>query len=95
MKRTIVYGIVLVTFICCYLLSYSTDREKINTAPVKAKKGTYQFIVSDDDSTSVFTDDILVVIESMRDPQKTVYYQVSSTVKVKILSLVLIHRCFI
>ena len=51
----------------------------------KAAKGTYQFIASKNDSVRVFTDDILIVIESLRDKNKVVYYDASPTVKVKIL----------
>lgn len=61
--------------------------ETVPAKPKKADKGTYQFIVSAHDTTSIFTNDILVLIEALRDPLVVKYYDASPTVRVKIISL--------
>lgn len=70
----------------CDAQSTNANTETIsNPKPKKAARGTYQFIAAENDTTSVFTDDILIIIESLRDKNKIVYYDASPTVQVKIL----------
>lgn len=69
----------------CIAQTTTTPIERTTPRPKKAERGTYQFIAEPEDSASVFTDDILVVIESLRDEKKIVYFDASPTVKVKIL----------
>ena len=89
-------GLLIFIFSCftafCFAQNANVAQERIAPKPKKAEKGTYQFIADANDTTSVFTEDILVVIESLRDRNKVVYYDASPTVKVMILPQVDIDR---
>jgi hypothetical protein len=59
---------------------------------IKAAPGTYQFIVSPADSEFIFTNDILVQIESLRKENKEVMHVVNERISVRILSRAEINR---
>ena len=79
-----------VSFVFLSSLSFGQGNALTETVPAKPKmadKGTYQFIVSAHDTTAIFTNDILVLIEALRDPLVVKYYDASPTVRVKIIPL--------
>ncbi len=86
-----IFSFCLITVLCS-AQNHATTQERATPKPKKAEKGTYQFLAEANDTTSVFTDDILVVIESLRDQNKVVYYDASPYVRVKILPQVEINR---
>lgn len=92
MKTILLSCLMLVLSHCYGQNNSSAQQERMHPSPKKAAKGTYQFIYTENDSTSIFTDDLLVIIESLRDKEKVIYYDASPTVKVKILPLVEINR---
>ncbi|REJ80864.1 MAG: hypothetical protein DWQ44_04635 [Bacteroidetes bacterium] len=64
----------------------------VKSAGKQAEPGTYQFIVSQPDPEEAFTNDILVIIENMRDEKHDKIIALSNHTKVKIPSRAEISR---
>lgn len=56
------------------------------SSPLKAAKGTYQFIVNNSKAQVAFSEEILIEVEKNRDEKEVKYLQLGSQAKVKILS---------
>lgn len=92
--RSIVFIFIFnVLGLMCYAQPASTLNQEITSSmqSPKAAKGTYQFIASLRDSNVVFTDDILIIIESLRAKNNIVYYEAAPGIKIKILPLSMIY----
>lgn len=64
----------------------SVSNEPSTIIVSKAKPGTYQFIISSNKNTQVFTDEILIEIEAKRDAVEVVYLDPAPGVRIMIPS---------
>ncbi len=69
--------------VVCFV-SHANGQETISARTPKAAPGTYQFIITNHDTISAFTNDVLAVVESMRDSSQLKFLTLSPTVKIKI-----------
>jgi hypothetical protein len=88
--------ILTVVFFTCItyagdVFSQASSSSEVIITPVKAARGTYQFIYSRIDTTSLFTDDLLVTIEQQRDQQIVKFIRLNDHLVVKILPYVVIN----
>jgi|SRR6185436_20339275 len=67
-------------------------QEKAALRGKKAEPGTYQFIVSAQDSDFIFTDDLLVEIENRRMQDHEVTWNLTATITIQIASKNEIHQ---
>ncbi|MEY4594241.1 MAG: hypothetical protein RIQ47_651 [Bacteroidota bacterium] len=68
-------------------LAIATVSEKTElNSNTKAAPGTYQFIVDPKGLDEVFTNDILVIAELLRQDNETAYHKLSPNVTLKIIS---------
>jgi len=62
----------------------SKKEESIHPQP-EAQPGTYQFIVSPNDTQFVFTRDVLTRFEKLRSENQEIYYRLNDSVEVRII----------
>ena len=83
MRLLFIYTLFLFSVVCCF--AQTSGHETISgRRPIKAAPGSYQFIITEHDTISAFTNDVLVVVESMRDSSQLKFLTLSPTVKIKI-----------